>query len=73
MILFVREGENVLEEVEPNDPKFKYIINEYTTTEISTLLLKNGWEIELMEVKDEIDDPYSLAKKILVVIANRKQ
>lgn len=70
MLLFVREGNSVVEEVEPINPEFKYEINEYSKDEIIDLLAKNGWMVELLEQKEEA---YSPAPKTLIVIANRKK
>lgn len=71
LLLFLREGEKVLEEIEPINPKFKYIINEYSKEEIKTILENYGWEIIFMETKDYIEDPNSLAPTTLVVIAKK--
>lgn len=72
LLLFLREGESVLEEEEPIDTRFKYIINEYTEDEIKLLLNNNGWETIKIEKKKYIEDPNSLAPNTLVVLAKYK-
>lgn len=69
LLIFLREGKNVLEEVEPMNPKFNYTINEYTKEEITELLNDFGWELIKIEKKEYILDPNSLAPNTLVVIA----
>ena len=70
LLMFLREGDSILEEVEPINPKYKYIINEYSQEEIKELLENNGWEVLKLVRKDFVDDPNSLAPNTLVVIAN---
>ncbi len=70
LLMFLREGNSVLEEVEPINPKYKYVINEYSQEEIRELLENNGWEVFKLVRKDFVDDPNSLAPNTLVVIAN---
>ena len=72
LLLFLMEGESVLEEEEPIDTRFKYIINEYTEDEIKLLLNNNGWETIKIENKKYIEDPNSLAPNTLVVVAKYK-
>lgn len=72
MLLFVREGDQVLTEEEPIDSTFQYIINEYTKNEITELLNKFGWNVTMVKQKPKINDPYSLAPDTMVVIAERK-
>lgn len=72
LLVFLREGDLVLEELEPINPKFKYIINEYTKEEIEQLLNNNGWEVMKAERKKYIEDPNSLSPNTLVIIAKRR-
>jgi len=72
LLVFLREGNSLLEETEPIDPKYKYIINEYSKEEIKWLLNKNNFEIVKMENKEYIEDPYSLVPNTLVIIAKYK-
>lgn len=72
ILLFLREGNSIVEEVEPINPKFKYVINEYNKEEIEALLVNNGWEVTKVERKEFIDDPNSLAPNTLVVMAKVK-
>ena len=72
LLFFFREGKSVLEEEEPIDTRFKYIINEYTEDEIKLLLDNNGWETIKIEKKEYIEDPNSLAPHTLVVFAKYK-
>lgn len=71
LLMFLREGNGVVEEIEPIDTRYKYIINEYSKEEIKDILLENGWEIDLIETKEYIDDPNSLAPTTMVVIAKK--
>lgn len=72
LLLFLREGQSILEEEEPIDNGYKYIINEYTEDEIKSLLNNNGWEIIRIEKKEYIEDPNSLSPNTLVVFAKYK-
>ncbi|MBR7172780.1 MAG: class I SAM-dependent methyltransferase [Clostridia bacterium] len=72
MLLFVREGDQVLTEEEPIDTSFQYIINEYTQKEITELLNKYGWNVTFAQKKPKVNDPYSLAPDTMVVIAERR-
>lgn len=72
ILIFLREGNLILEEEEPIDTKYKYIINEYTKEEIELLLNKNNWEIIKIEKKKYIEDPNSLSPNTLVLIAKYK-
>ena len=72
MLLFVREGNQVLIEEEPIDSNYKYIINEYTNSEITEVLERNGWNVTSTRIKQKINDPYSLAPDTMVVFAERK-
>lgn len=71
ILLFLREGEGVVEEIEPINDKFKYIINEYSKEEITSILKENGWQNIQLETKDYVEDEFSLAPTTLVVIANK--
>jgi len=71
MLLFLRQGNSVVIEQEPMNPKYKYVINEYSKEEISNLLTLHGWKILKLEDKTPVDDPNSLAPDTLVVIAER--
>ena len=71
LLMFLREGNGIIEEVEPIDTRYKYVINEYSKEEIKNILLDNGWKINLIETKEYIDDPNSLAPTTLVVIAQK--
>lgn len=71
LLMFLREGNGISEEVEPIDTRYKYIINEYSKDEIKKILFDNGWEIDLIETKEYIDDPNSLAPTTMVVIAKK--
>ena len=62
----------MIKEVEPMNPKYSYIINEYSKNEISNILDLNGWKVLELIDKDPVDDPNSLAPDTLVVIAERK-
>ena len=72
LLLFLREGNSVLEELEPINPKFKYVINEYTMEEIGPLLNTKGWEIMKAERKKYIEDPNSLSPNTLVILAKHR-
>ncbi len=72
LLLFLRQGNSVIKEVEPMNPKYSYIINEYSKNEISNILDLNGWKVLELIDKDPVDDPNSLAPDTLVVIAERK-
>ena len=71
ILLFLREGEGVVEEIEPINAKFKYVINEYSKEEIISILKENGWQNIHLETKDYVEDEFSLAPTTLVVIANK--
>lgn len=71
ILIFLREGNGVVEEIEPIDTRYKYVINEYSKEEIKNILEKNGWEITLIETKEYIEDPNSLAPTTLVVLAKK--
>ena len=72
LLIFLREGTSTVEEVEPIDTRFKYIINEYSKDEIKQILYKNNFEILKLEEKEYIDDPNSLSSHTLVIIAQNK-
>lgn len=72
LLIFLREGTSTVEEVEPIDTRFKYIINEYSKDEIKQILYKNNFEILKLEEKEYIDDPNSLSPHTLVIIAQNK-
>jgi len=72
LLIFLREGTSIVEEVEPIDTRFKYIINEYSKDEIKQILYKNNFEILKLEEKEYIDDPNSLSPHTLVIIAQNK-
>lgn len=72
LIIFLREGNSILEELEPIDTKFKYIINEYSKDEIKQILSKNNFEIVKLKEKEYIEDPNSLSPHTLVIIAKNK-
>lgn len=72
LLIFLREGNSILEESEPINPKYKYIINEYNEEEIKLILTQNNWEILKIEKKKYIEDPNSLSPNTLVVIAQYK-
>lgn len=71
LLIFLREGNGVTEEVEPIDTRYKYVINEYSKEEINGLLINKGWKINLIETKEYIYDPNSLAPTTLVVLAKK--
>ena len=71
LLMFLREGSGIIEEIEPIDTKYKYIINEYSKEEITELLIKNGWCVSFVETKEYIEDPNSLAPTTLVVLASK--
>jgi len=71
LLMFLREGNGISEEVEPIDTRYKYIINEYSKDEIKKILFDNGWKIDLIETKEYVDDPNSLAPTTMVVIAKK--
>lgn len=72
LLILLREGNEVLEEEEPFNRDFTYIINEYSQEEIESILSKNGYDIIKMEEKEYIDDPDSLSPNTLVVMAQNK-
>lgn len=72
LLLFIREGEQVLVEEEPLDNSFKYIINEYTKEEMTEVLSKYGWNVVSIRNKPKANDPYSLIPNTLVVMADRR-
>jgi len=72
ILLFIREGNAVLEEEEPINPIFKYEINEYTKEEISLVLKENGFDIITLEEKEYVEDPNSLSPNTLVILAKIK-
>lgn len=71
ILLFLREGDGLVEEIEPINDKFKYVINEYSKAEITRILKENGWKNIQLETKDYVEDEFSLAPTTLVVIANK--
>ena len=71
LLMFLRQGNKVVAEVEPMNTKYTYVINEYSKKEITNILHLNGWQVLEMEDKDPVDDPNSLAPNTLVVIAER--
>ncbi len=71
LLLFLRQGNSVVKEIEPMNPKFEYVINEYSEKEIKSILNSNDWEILKIEDKPFVDDINSLAPNTLVVIAQR--
>ena len=71
LLIFLREGNGIVEEVEPIDTRYKYVINEYSKGEISEILIKNGWKINLIDTKEYIEDPNSLAPNTLVILAEK--
>ncbi|MBQ4541786.1 MAG: class I SAM-dependent methyltransferase [Clostridia bacterium] len=72
ILLFLREGEGVIEEIEPINDKFKYVINEYSKEEITSILKENGWKNIHLETKDYVEDEFSLAPTTIVVMADKK-
>lgn len=72
LLIFLREGNSIVEETETINTKYKYILKEYTKEEIRKLLEKNGWEIIKMETKGYVEDPNTLSPDTLVVIAKHK-
>jgi cyclopropane fatty-acyl-phospholipid synthase-like methyltransferase len=72
LLLFLRQGDSIVEEIEPLNTAFKYSINEYSKSEISNILESNNYNIIEMIDKDPVDDPNSLAPDTLVVIAQKK-
>jgi len=72
LLVFLREGNRVLNENEPFNPSFGYIIKEYTREEIVELLGECGYEVIRIENKPFIDDDNSLCPKTLIVYAKRK-
>ena len=73
ILLFLRQGNSVVNEVEPMDERYTYVINEYSKNEITKILQSHGWEILEMINKTPVDDSNSLAPDTLVVIAKRKK
>ena len=71
ILMFLREGNNITLEVEPIDPRFEYVINEYSKEEITKILINNGWAISLIETKEYIEDPNSLSPNTMVVIGKK--
>lgn len=71
LLLFLREGNSIVTEVEPMNPKYEYVINEYTKEEIKIVLNSSGWKVIKIEDKDFIEDPNSLAPHTIVVFAER--
>ena len=71
ILIFLREGNGILQEVEPINPKYMYVINEYSKEEINKVLVDNGWKVSFMKTKKYIEDPNSLSPTTLVVIANK--
>lgn len=71
LLFFLREGDGLVEEIEPLNNKYKYILNEYSRNEISKLLKQFGWHITFIETKEYVEDPNSLAPSTLVVIATK--
>ena len=71
LLMFLREGDNIVEEEEPINTKYKYVINEYSKSEITNLLKQHGWQVKFIETKDYVEDPNSLAPTTLVVMANK--
>jgi len=71
ILIFLREGNEIKEEIEPIDTKYKYIINEYSKDEISDILKHNGWKIKMIETKEYIEDPNSLSPITRVILAEK--
>ena len=71
LLLFLRQGNGIVTEEEPMNPKFKYIINEYSKDEIVNVLDVKGWKVVKIVDKEPVDDPNSLAPDTLVVMAEK--
>ena len=71
LLILTREGNRNLKEPEPFEPRFIYEINEYNQETITTLL-NNNWSISKIEIKDPVDDEYSVSPNTLVVMATYK-
>ena len=69
LLIFTRQGNRDLEEVEPIDPQYVYQISEYNKETLSALLNNTGWNIIKIETKPPVEDDYSLAPDTLVAIA----
>ena len=72
LLIFLREGNNVLKEKEPFNPRYGYDIKEYTKKEITELLNECGYDVIKIEDKPIIDDENSLCPKTIVLYARRK-
>lgn len=73
ILLFFREGNNVLKEKEPFNPDFEYNIKEYSKAEINEILKECGYDVITIEAKPIIQDINSLCPKTLVLYATKKQ
>ena len=71
MLLFWREGDAVVSEVEPMNTEYEYIINEYNKDTITKVLNDNNWDVLSIEEKEFVEDPNSLAPNTVVVVATR--
>lgn len=72
LLIFLREGNNVLKENEPFNPSFGYDIKEYTKEEISELLKECGYDVIKIEDKPIIEDDNSLCPKTIVLYATKR-
>lgn len=69
ILLLFREGDSILNEKEPFDNSFTYIIKEYTSEEITKLLNECGYEVLEINKKAFVQDDNSLCPDTLVVFA----
>lgn len=71
LILFL-EGNRILNEEEPFNPEFCYVIKEYEKEEITELLKECGYDVLEIEEKPYKEDKNSLCPKTLVLYAKLK-
>lgn len=71
ILIFFREGNRVLEETEPFDASYSYVIKEYTQDEITSLLEECGYKVNNVEQKPFVYDEKSLCQKTLILYATK--
>lgn len=69
LLILFREGNKILNEEEPFNPEFNYVIKEYEKEEITELLDECGFDVLEIEEKPYKEDKNSLCPKTLILYA----
>lgn len=72
LLIFFREGNNIINEEEPFDTKYIYTIKEYNVEEITELLSECGYDVIEIKEKPFIEDENSLCPKTLILYSKNK-